>query len=67
MAHAIRKKKDGQRKDKKMERMRESVAERKAEAAPPRPTNDQEDIQSFKPGSQADKTVQSRHRPNIRP
>lgn len=64
MAHAERKKKDGQRKDKKMERMREAIAERRMEAGPLKPTHDQEDIQTFKPGSKGDTTVQSRHRPN---
>ena len=50
-----RKKKDGQRKDKKMQNMREAVAERKANAAPDKPTTDQKDIQTFKPGSQGDR------------
>jgi len=54
MAHE-RKKKDGQRKDKKMERMREAVEKRKASAAPPKPTHDQKDIQTFKPGSRGDR------------
>lgn len=55
-----RKKKDGQRKDKKNERMREAVELRKTLAHDPRPTTDQVDIQNFKPGSQGD---ENRHRP----
>ena len=46
-------KKDGQRKDKKNERMREDVAERK-ERAQPEVSTDQKDIQRFKPGSPND-------------
>lgn len=53
MAHT--RKKGGERKDHKIERMREDVAERKAEAHP-RPTTDQNDIQTFKPGSASDRT-----------
>jgi hypothetical protein len=49
-----RKKKDGHRKDKKMERMREDVKERKENAAP-KVSNDQKDIQTFKPGAPSDK------------
>ncbi len=55
MAHE-RKKKGGERKDKKNERMREAVAERKAHAAPPRPSNDQPDIVTFKQGGADDQT-----------
>lgn len=47
-------KKDGQRKDKKNERMREDVALRKAMAEPPRPTHDQVDIVDYKQGSHSD-------------
>ena len=52
-------KKNGQRKDKKMERMHQDVAERKMNAHP-HPTTDQKDLQTFKPGSPADQT---RHLP----
>lgn len=47
-------KKDGQRKDKKNERMREDVALRHATAKPPKPETDQLDIQTYKPGSAGD-------------
>ena len=47
-------KKDGQRKDKKNERMRESEAYRKAMAHEARPTTDQNDIVSYKSGSHSD-------------
>ena len=49
-----RKKKDGQRKDKKMQNMREAVEKRKTNAAPPKPTHDQKDIITYKSGSQGD-------------
>jgi len=58
MSHE-RRKKQGQRKDKKVERMRLDVAERKANAHP-HPTTDQKDLQTFKPGSAGDRT---RHLP----
>ncbi len=48
------KKKHGERKDKKDQRMRENVAERKDHAGNPSPTTDQPDIQSHKPGSAND-------------
>lgn len=51
MAHT--RKKDGQRKDKKNERMREGVAERHEHELAKRST-DQHDIVSYKPGSQRD-------------
>jgi hypothetical protein len=47
-------KKGGQRKDKKNERMHENVAFRKAIAQEPRPTTDQHDIVSYKSGSHSD-------------
>lgn len=50
-----RKKKDGQRKDKKMERMREDVQARKEQGAAPRPTTDEKDIINYKSGSQGDR------------
>jgi hypothetical protein len=55
MAHE--RKKSGERKDKKNERMRESVGERK-DKEQPHPTTDQKDIQTFKPGSQGDRNRQ---------
>ena len=57
MAHA--RKKGGERKDKKNERMREDVAVRKS-MAHPHPTTDQKDIVDYKPGSQGD---DNRHQP----
>jgi hypothetical protein len=62
-----RKKKDGQRKDKKMERMRDAVAERKENAAPAKPSTDQGDIQSFKPGGADDKNRTANKPPNPHP
>jgi hypothetical protein len=56
MAHT--RKKGGERKDKKNERMREGEAWRHAMAPPPRPTNDQRDIQEFKPGAADDQNRQ---------
>ena len=50
-------KKGGERKDKKNERMRESVTERKLSAGPKRPSTDQQDIQTFKPGSEGDRSA----------
>jgi hypothetical protein len=47
-------KKHGQRKDKKNERMREDVADRKATQHEPKPTTDQHDVVDYKPGSQRD-------------
>lgn len=58
MAHP--RKKSGGRKDKKNERMREDVAWRHAMAQPERPSTDQEDIQTFKPGSHNDVTQSER-------
>lgn len=52
MAHT--RKKDGQRKDKKNERMREDVQQRHENAAP-KVSHDQKDIQTHKPGSQGDR------------
>lgn len=52
-------KKGGERKDKKNERMREDVAFRKAHGHP-RPTTDQKDIVDYKPGSAGD---ENRHQP----
>ncbi len=57
MAHD--RKKSGARKDKKNERMREDEAWRHALAKPPHPSNDQGDIQTYKPGSAGD---QNSHR-----
>ena len=50
-------KKGGQRKDKKMERMREAVEKRHREAGGEKRTTDQQDIQTFKPGSASDRTT----------
>ena len=50
-----RKKKDGQRKDKKMQNMREAVEKRKADASPAKPTHDEKDIITYKTGSQGDR------------
>lgn len=47
-------KKGGERKDKKNERMREDVAIRKIWAHEPKRQTDQGDIQAFKPGSAGD-------------
>lgn len=47
-------KKGGQRKDKKNERMHEDVALRKANAQEERPSNDQNDIVDYKSGSAND-------------
>lgn len=48
-------KKNGQRKDKKNERLRKAIEERHEQAGPERPTHDQKDIQTFKPGGPSDK------------
>lgn len=53
MAH--HRKKGGVRKDKKLERMREDVEERKANAAEPTPESDQHDVVPYKMGSQRDR------------
>lgn len=50
-------KKGGQRKDKKNERMREAVAERHEQQAPDKPTHDQKDVQAFKPGAPSDRNA----------
>ena len=55
-----RKKKGGENKSKKTKAMRESVAERKADAGFKRPSTDQPDIQRFKPGAADDRTTQGR-------
>jgi hypothetical protein len=54
MAHE--RKKHGMRKDKKNERMREDVAERKASSKKQPHKSDQKDIQSYKPGGPTDRT-----------
>lgn len=53
-----RKKKDGERKDKKNQRMRAAVESRKRRAGSLRPSTDQADVQRFKPGSPSDDTWQ---------
>ena len=51
MSDRTRKKKNGERKDKKHKRMRASVEARHAQAAPPKRSTDQPNVQLFKPGS----------------
>lgn len=58
MSH--QRKKHGQRKDKKNERMREDIAFRKAKATEPSPNSDQGDVMSYKPGSASDSNRHSR-------
>ena len=53
-------KKGGERKDKKNQRMHEDVAQRADQAHEPRPTNDQPDIVTYKSGGPSD---QNRHLP----
>ncbi len=57
MSGETRKKKHGERKGKKNERMRAAVEKRHEQAGPPSPTTDQNDIQEQKPGHAADTTV----------
>jgi hypothetical protein len=54
MPHAERKKKGGERKDKKNARMREDVQARRESEAADRSGTDQPDIQNHKPGSAND-------------
>lgn len=54
MSHE-RRKKNGERKDKKMQRMREAVEDRKASGSPKDFGTDKQDIQTFKPGAQNDR------------
>lgn len=58
MAHI--RKKHGERKDKKNERMHEAVEYRKAIAQEPHPTTDQKDVVSYKSGGPSDKNRQPR-------
>jgi hypothetical protein len=58
MSDRTRRKKDGERKDKKARRMRASVEARHAHAGAPRRSTDQPDVQLFKPGSASDHTWQ---------
>ena len=53
-------KKGGERKDKKNERMREDVSFRKSMAEPPRPTHDRADIIDYKQGGKDDTNRQPR-------
>lgn len=62
MPNSNRKKKDGQRKDKKNARMREDVQRRHENEGEPKPSTDQKDIQTFKPGSAGDRTVDPQNR-----
>ena len=57
MAHADRKKKGGERKEKKTARMREDVQRRHENEQGPKPSTDQKDIMTFKPGSAKDRTT----------
>lgn len=57
MSHADRKKKGGERKDKKNARMREDVQRRRENESPPGPETDKPDIQKHKPGSQGDRNM----------
>ena len=54
MSSQMRKKKDGQDKGKKMQRMRASVQERKENAAPARESRDEVDTVMYKRGSAND-------------
>jgi G6PDH family F420-dependent oxidoreductase len=56
MAKTERHKKDGQRKDKKRQRMRAAVEARHQQARPPRPSRDEVDTIPYKRGSAADRT-----------
>ena len=56
MSDRERKKKDGQDKNKKLQRMRDDEARRHAEAGPERPSRDQADVVSYKPGSASDRS-----------
>jgi hypothetical protein len=58
MSERTRRKKNGERKDKKSRRMRDSVEARRTQAAAQRPSSDQPDVQRFKPGSASDHTWQ---------
>jgi len=53
-----RKKKSGQNKSKKLQRMRKSEHAQKAQAKPRGPSTDQPDIQSYKPGAADDQYTQ---------
>jgi hypothetical protein len=56
MANNKRRKKDGERKDKKRQRMHADIAARKRAAGPPRPSRDEVDTVKYKRGSAADRT-----------
>ena len=58
MSDKDRRKKQGERKDKKRERMRKAVQERQANAGEPRPSTDQVDLQRYKPRSPLDRNWQ---------
>lgn len=55
MPHANRKKKGGQRKDKKTARMREDIQRRRESKGPAGPETDQPDVVTYKPGSRGDR------------
>jgi hypothetical protein len=57
MPGSERKKKGGERKDKKNARMREDVQRRRENEGEAGPESDQPDIQSHKPGSRGDRNM----------
>lgn len=56
MAGDVRRKKDGERKNKKRQRMRDDVALRQQSAAPERPARDEVDKIKYKRGSAGDES-----------
>lgn len=58
MSDKDRRKKQGERKDKKRERMRKAVQERQAHAGAPRASTDQADLVRYKPGAPHDRNWQ---------
>lgn len=56
MAKDERRKKDGERSEKKRKRMHEAVAARQRAASPPRPSTDEVDTVKYKRGSASDHT-----------
>ncbi|MEX2243586.1 MAG: hypothetical protein WD716_07030 [Fimbriimonadaceae bacterium] len=65
MAHT--RKKGGERKDKKVERMREAQEFKKGMEAPKKKTTDQDDVQVHKPGGPSDRmSPQNKARPSKR-
>ena len=64
MPGSDRKKKVGERKDKKNARMREDVQRRREQEQPAGPETDQPDVQTFKPGSRGDRNMDPSNRPS---